>query len=333
MGTPLPGTVIAAEITTGNTDNTFSIGDTNQMQGGHHSVTTLNERDAITVERRRVGMTCWVSGTINAMYLLATGINNVDWTLTQSGTVSLVAEQGTRSEADQYLQNQIIAISGSTSGSMAMLLEAEAGTRSFRDQFLQNQITLNESTEQGTRSSADQFLQNQVTTQIGINTSQQTQLDSLFALLGVSFSGTFAWWMSQIRGGLTDTKLNVINGIVAGVTESTFAWEDFEFYGTGSIGSGNLNLGTAWNGAGILVVSPIPGVVAEETYTGLTDGPITTIPSATGTGWSNAGTLGAETTTGFYGSDTFDTYSTGTVVTGQINAGFDWSGTATIYAR
>lgn len=198
--------------------------------------------------------------------------------------------------------------------------------------------------EPGTRSSAVQNVQNQVTTNLQTLASEivvrsandvyhQAEIDSLFALLGVSFSGTFAWWMSQIRGGFADTKLNVINGIVAGVTESTLPWEDFEFYGTGSIGSGGFDKGTSWNGAGILVVSPIPGVIAEEIYATLSVGPITTIPVSTGTGWCCAGTIGAETTIGFFGSDAFDTYSTGTVVSGQINAGFNWSGTATIYQR
>jgi len=216
------------------------------------------------------------------------------------------------------------------------LAVAEPGTRSSADQFLQNQITATQSSivvEQGTRSSADQFIQTQVTTQTGVNVSQQAQLDSLFALLGVSFSGTFAWWMSQIRGGLTDTKLNVINGIVAGVTESTFSWEDFEFYGTGSIGSGGFNKGTSWNGAGVTTVSPLPGVIAEEIYTTLSVGPVSSIPATTGTGWASAGTVGAETTYGFYGSDALDTYATGTVTAGQINAGFNWAGTATITAK
>jgi hypothetical protein len=139
--------------------------------------------------------------------------------------------------------------------------------------------------------------------------------------------------MSQIRGGLTDTKLNVINGIVAGVTESTFSWEDFEFYGTGSIGSGGFDKGTSWNGAGVTTVSPLPGVVAEEIYTTLSVGPVSSIPATTGTGWASAGTIGTETNYGFYGSDALDTYATGTVTAGQINAGFNWSGTATITAK
>jgi len=186
--------------------------------------------------------------------------------------------------------------------------------------------------EQGTRSSADQFIQTQVTTQTGVNVSQQAQLDSLFASLGVSFSGTFAWWMAQIRGGMTDTKVNVVNGIVSGITESTFAWEDFEFYGTGSIGSGGFNKGTFWNGAGILTTYPVPGTQAEESYAGLPDGPVNSIPATNVYGWLDAASVGNGTLIGFSGSDTFD-YTTGTVVAGEISAGFGWTGTATIYPR
>lgn len=75
----LLGTVISAQITTGDTANTFSIGDTNLMQGGHHSVTYTEERDGISTDRRREGMTCWISGTVATLYRLVGGTNNTDW--------------------------------------------------------------------------------------------------------------------------------------------------------------------------------------------------------------------------------------------------------------
>lgn len=92
MGQSLPGTVIAAEITTGDTDNTFSIGDTNLMKGGLHQVIDLNARDAITTARRAEGMLCYVayndpdpSASLNpsdvgpAMYQLIGGTTNDHW--------------------------------------------------------------------------------------------------------------------------------------------------------------------------------------------------------------------------------------------------------------
>lgn len=81
----IPGTIVAAQITTGNTANTFSIGDTNEMQGGHHSVATLVDRDAITTERRVEGMTCYVTATVTT-YQLQGGITNADWVALSFGT-------------------------------------------------------------------------------------------------------------------------------------------------------------------------------------------------------------------------------------------------------
>lgn len=76
----LPGTVVSAQITTGDTANTFSIGDTNLMQGGHHTVEDLTARNAIPAERRHDGMTCWVRA-LRTMYQLVDGIDNANWQL------------------------------------------------------------------------------------------------------------------------------------------------------------------------------------------------------------------------------------------------------------
>lgn len=74
----IPGTIIAAKVTTGDTANTFPTMDQNEGQGGHHSVATLVDRDAITTERRVEGMTCYVAATITT-YQLQGGIANVNW--------------------------------------------------------------------------------------------------------------------------------------------------------------------------------------------------------------------------------------------------------------
>jgi hypothetical protein len=80
MGTPIPGTIIAAKVTTGNTDNTFAIANLNEAQGGMHLVDNATERDAITTDRRAIGMTCWVR-TPPALWRLVGGITNGDWVL------------------------------------------------------------------------------------------------------------------------------------------------------------------------------------------------------------------------------------------------------------
>lgn len=56
----IQGTVIAAKITTGDTNNTFPVADANDIKGGLHSVSTLAERDEIPLERKQEGMTCYV---------------------------------------------------------------------------------------------------------------------------------------------------------------------------------------------------------------------------------------------------------------------------------
>ena len=74
----IDGTIIAAPITTGHTDNQFPIGDINEMRGGHHSAATIQARDAIPQLRRSEGMTCWVVDQ-QKLYRLVNGIENINW--------------------------------------------------------------------------------------------------------------------------------------------------------------------------------------------------------------------------------------------------------------
>lgn len=78
FGASIPGTIVAAKVTTGNDANTFSIGDSNEMNGTPKSVGTIAQRDAITMERRAVGMTCWVQDAA-AEFQLQGGIQNSNW--------------------------------------------------------------------------------------------------------------------------------------------------------------------------------------------------------------------------------------------------------------
>ena len=82
LGADIPGTVVAAKITTGNDANTFSIGDTGEMAGTPKQVATIVARDAIPTARRVEGMTCWVIAE-NAEYRLVGGTANANWTLSQ----------------------------------------------------------------------------------------------------------------------------------------------------------------------------------------------------------------------------------------------------------
>ena len=74
----IPGTIVAAPITTGHTDNTFPIGDANEILGGHHAVATVTARNSISALRRVDGMTCWVVDQ-QKLYRLVGGVDNSNW--------------------------------------------------------------------------------------------------------------------------------------------------------------------------------------------------------------------------------------------------------------
>jgi len=281
----------------------------------------------------------------------------------------IYVEYGTRSEADQYLQNQIYVESGSRVASdiaIYLAIGTESGTRSEADQYLQNQIYVEAGTrsdqdayllnliltssgstagsivdltsqlaaEQGTRSSADQVLTNSIGAET--QTRQQTdiyhqsEIDSLFGILGVGFSGTFALYMAQTLNGFTDTKLTVVNGIVTGLIQSPMAWDSLETYSTGSRSS--LDTGSAWNGASI-VTNSIPGLVAFETFESLSAGSVYVIPPSAGTGFGGVGYILDSELSFFSGSDSFETYALGSVSAGMLNAGINCNGTATVFTR
>lgn len=74
----IPGTVVAAKVTTGDTANTYPVADQSEIRGGNHSVQALADRDIIPNERRVEGMTCWVINDGKA-YRLVNGTTNSDW--------------------------------------------------------------------------------------------------------------------------------------------------------------------------------------------------------------------------------------------------------------
>lgn len=76
----IPGTVIAAKVTTGHTDATFPVADQSEIRGGHHVAADLTDRDLIPAERRMEGMTCWIIAD-QVTYRLVGGIENVHWSL------------------------------------------------------------------------------------------------------------------------------------------------------------------------------------------------------------------------------------------------------------
>lgn len=78
FGQAIPGTVVAAKITTGDEANTFSIGDTAEMKGTPKQVADTAARDLIPAARRTEGMEAWVVSEGKA-YRLVGGILNDNW--------------------------------------------------------------------------------------------------------------------------------------------------------------------------------------------------------------------------------------------------------------
>lgn len=58
--------------------DTYAINDPKYQIGGFREVSTINERNSITDERRRVGMFCYVRNE-NKIYILGAGLTNDDW--------------------------------------------------------------------------------------------------------------------------------------------------------------------------------------------------------------------------------------------------------------
>lgn len=87
-GASIPGTIVAAAITTGDTANDFATAFTFEIQGTMKQVPDLTARDAISADRRTEGMFCYVTGETN-LYVLEGGTNNANWALWSSPTNSL----------------------------------------------------------------------------------------------------------------------------------------------------------------------------------------------------------------------------------------------------
>lgn len=57
----------------------FPVAESNDVLGGFHQVSTIEERNAIPIERRVEGLACYVAGDINVNYQLVQGITNDHW--------------------------------------------------------------------------------------------------------------------------------------------------------------------------------------------------------------------------------------------------------------
>ena len=83
----LQGTILASKIVPTDSLDDYATHEDKYGRGGHRSVETLEERDNITVPRRKEGMTVYVKEN-KTKYILDSGIENANWKIDSSGDSS-----------------------------------------------------------------------------------------------------------------------------------------------------------------------------------------------------------------------------------------------------
>ena len=91
----LQGTILASKIVPTDSLDTYATHDDKYGRGGHRSVDTIVERDEITTERRKEGMTVYVKEN-KTKYILENGIENANWKIDSSGGSSFTLEDKTK---------------------------------------------------------------------------------------------------------------------------------------------------------------------------------------------------------------------------------------------
>jgi hypothetical protein len=300
----IPGTILAAKVTTGNTVNTFPVADTSEIRGGHHTVQTLADRDGISAERRAEGMTCYVSITQQEFRLVG-GTLNGNWTEVTSfdpttNNVAVTALTTAWNGTTGVSQVNHIATSG-TSGANAAFALAVQGT-------LLNSFVL----------------------------------AWLGTTLGLAGTGTHTIYLAQIpNSNRADLAVQIQNGLICAFGDSAYGIETFEHYADGPTGGlGELGLMSHWYGTASIngpvsdpLNSPLSFVatdtlVAYTTY-GTVYGPVLAPGTLnSGTYWSAAWTAG--TVALHKAEDSLIAYADGSVTPGYIDAGAGWSSTGAI---
>src|SRR5512143_148854 len=292
------------------------------------------------------------------------------------GTINanVITEQGTRSQQDQFLYNLIITTSGTAFGSFTDLsgsLAAERLSRIAAD----SQIIVIASIGTNTGSTAYSTAQSAYyTAQSGSNTANDayriacigtnigsisysiansaysisisgsttannawTLAQQLSAILGLSLSGTLFLYTADVLYGKPDTRFTIINGVVAGLSPSTWPWEDFEFYGT-TTGTTPISepmyRGSAWDSYGTIFTNNLDvGLTGTDSMNLYATGTINSSTLNSGTGWASSGSsYGDAYWFRFLGTDTFESYGTGTLSGGEMTGGGGWIGAAIVYA-
>ena len=106
----LQGTILASKIVPTDSLDTYATHDDTYGRGGHRSVDTIVERDEISPERRKEGMTVYVKST-KVKYVLEGGLTNEFWIPEASGggsggSVDL-SDYYKKTETETLLSNKI----------------------------------------------------------------------------------------------------------------------------------------------------------------------------------------------------------------------------------
>lgn len=91
----LLGTNIASSIVPFDSEDTYATHEDTYGKGGWHTVVSVEERDAIPQERRKIGMACYVQSE-GRVYVLKDGTANNNWKVFNAGgsSTAYTHEQG-----------------------------------------------------------------------------------------------------------------------------------------------------------------------------------------------------------------------------------------------
>lgn len=127
MSKYIGGVIISGYISPTDTTDTYATHKEELGQGGYRTVDSIMERDSITLERRKVGMLVYISGT-NKLYRLEGGIANTNWKEYAITAYELAVIKGFVGTEAQWL-NTLKGIDGKSAYEIA-LVHGYTGTES-----------------------------------------------------------------------------------------------------------------------------------------------------------------------------------------------------------
>lgn len=161
---------------------------------------------------------------------------------------------------------------------------------------------------------------------ISVNSAAIVALQNI---LGISVNGTVSYYMAQALRGKPDTKVTLVNGVLTGIVQSPFVWDDFTSYSAGP--ATNLNKGSSWltPQQGSITTNTFTGTVAQDPFQSYAAGTLQVETDLYG--FATNGTF-AKPYLNYLGVDSFEQYSVGTIWNPQISAGTEFISPAVLFA-